>query len=349
MTAASTRFRAAQFFPYLRRMGIECTLSPFLSDEEFRRLYDRGAPAVVAARLLAAAIRRVAGVLRSRSFDVVVVQRGSMLVGPPIIERMIAGPLRRPLVFDFDDAIWLADPASAWGRWTTRLKSPRKTAEIIRIARHVVVCNEYTRTYARGYRAERDVTVIPTVVDEAEYRSAPAARQGPPVVGWIGTHSTAIYLEAVRGALERAAARHSFRVRIVGAGRPFRPSGVEVENKAWRLEDEVSDYQSLDIGLYPVADDEWGRGKTGFKPVVYMSCGVACVASPIGGVTEFLRHGENGLFATSDAEWERAIGDLVSDPGLRRRLAAAGRRTVEQRYCLSVQAPRLAEVLRASA
>lgn len=345
-TAASTRFRVTQFLPYLRSDGIECVLSPFLSERAFRELYDRRSMARKALQLLAMGIARLASTGRARKFDAVVVQRGAMLFGPPLVEWAVARLLRRPLVYDFDDAIWLSDAGPTWGSWAAKAKFPGKTAQIIRMARHVIVCNEFTRRYALRHRSD-DVTVIPTVVDDALYRPVdhPPSRSRP-VVGWIGTHSTARYLELIRGPLEACGRRHDFTLRIVGAGRDFSLDGVQVENKAWRLEQEVSDYQSLDIGLYPVADDEWGKGKTGFKPVVYMSCGVPCISSPVGGVTGFVRHGTNGLFASSPAEWEQALEALLTDPGLRRRLGDAGRRTVEEQYSLRVHAPRLAAVLR---
>lgn len=349
VTAAATRFRIAQFFPYLRRMGVECTLWPFLSQSLFAGLYRREDIARKAIGLAMRSLRRLGETILSRRFDVVVVQRSAVLFGPPLLEWIIARVLRRPIVYDYDDAIWLPDASPVWGRWATWLKYPAKTASLIRIATHIVACNGFTRDYALRFREPRDVTVIPTVVDADEFCPVSRERIGGLVVGWIGTHSTARYLDIVREPLAAAAKRFDFSLKIVGASHPFVVPGVTVENKAWRLEDEVRDYQSLDIGLYPVADDEWGRGKTGFKPVVYMSCGVASVCSPVGGVTEFARHGENVLFASTTEEWVESLCTLLSDRSLRQQIGAAGRRTVLEHYSMQSQAPRLLEVLERSA
>ncbi|MBI1737093.1 MAG: glycosyltransferase family 4 protein [Candidatus Rokubacteria bacterium] len=347
--AASTRFRATQFFPALGSYDIECGLSPFLPDHVFADFYRKGRAARKALQLALLAARRLVEVARAGRWDVVVVQRESMLVGPPLVEWLLRRILRKPMVYDYDDAIWVSRPSPTWGSLAALAKFPAKTAAIVRMANHVIVCNDYTRDYALRFRRPGDVTVIPTVVDTNEFKPRPRRNASTPVIGWIGTHSTAPYLETIRPVLESCARHHRFRLKIVGAGRDFAFHGIETENKPWRLEDEVADYQSLDIGLYPVEDDEWGRGKTGFKPVVYMACGVACVCSPVGGVTEFLVSGKNGLFASTPGDWEQAIDVLLSDRDMRHRLGAAGRETVVNEYSVQRQAPRLAHILHAVA
>lgn len=348
-TAAATRFRFKQFFPYLDGNGIECTLSSFLTEREFAELYLARDRARKAIRLLLSGARRVLGAFEARAFDVVVVQRSAMLFGPPIMEWLIARVLRVPLVYDFDDAIWLQEPSQVWGRWAAWAKFVGKTEQLVRMASQVVVCNGYTRDYALRHTEPAKITVIPTVVDPLVFRPVPHDPDAVPVVGWIGTHSTAKYLWSLGEPLRAAARRAPFRVKVVGAGAPFAVDGADVESKPWRLDEEVADYQSLDVGLYPVADDAWGHGKTGFKPVVYMSSGAACISSPVGGVAEFVRDRENGLFARTPEEWEDRIVELVTDRELRGRIAAAGRRTVVEAYSLQAQAPRLAEVLRRAA
>jgi glycosyltransferase involved in cell wall biosynthesis len=347
--AASTRFRATQYFPFLEDHGVSCHLASLLTPREFAAFYQTGQRAAKATKLLLGAVRQTLRALGSSRFDVVVVQRGALLFGPPILEWLIARVSRTPLVFDFDDAIWLQDPVSSWGRLATAAKFPSKVAQIVQMARHVIVCNGYTRDYALRFRSAEAVTVIPTVVDAEHFRPLERPEGSRPVVGWIGTHSTAPYLQEIAEALREAATESPFTLKVVGAGRDVAISGVAVLNKPWSLAEEVSDYQSLDVGLYPVRDDAWGRGKTGFKPVVYMSCGVACIASPVGGVTEFMTHGVNGLLANSPAEWRDALISLVTDHELRERLGAGGRATVLDSYSLRAQAPRLLRVLKEAA
>lgn len=349
-SAAATRLRFTQFFPHLERDGIECDLWSFLSEQSFGDLYTSRNPIVTGSRLLATALGHLARLPAARRADVVVVQRNAMLFGPPVMEWAIARVLGIPLVYDFDEAIWLTDQSLRWGGWSSMLKFRQKTRQMVEMAAHVVVGNEYVREYVLRYRRPEDVTVVPMVVDVDEFRPIPReGRGGPLIVGWVGTHSTVRYLEMIAGPLAACARRFDLRLKVVGAGRHFQLPGIDVENKDWRLEEEVADFQQLDIGVYPVSDDEWGRGKSGLKPVSYMSCEVPCVSSPVGGVTEFLTHDANGLFARTPAEWEDALGRLLSDAELRRRLGRAGRQTVVQHYSLQVHAPRLAEIIRTAA
>jgi glycosyltransferase involved in cell wall biosynthesis len=120
-------------------------------------------------------------------------------------------------------------------------------------------------------------------------------RAAPPTIGWIGTHTTLPYLEAIAPALEELATRHRFKLKVVGGARSLNLRGVEVEELNWSLDREVEDFRSLDIGLYPLADDEWSRGKSGFKAVQYLSCGVPFIASPVGVVGEMASESGGGF------------------------------------------------------
>ncbi len=347
--AASTRFRATQYFPFLEDHGVSCHLASLLTSRDFVTFYTPGGRVGKAARLFARAVEQSLRALSSSRFDVVFVQRGVLLFGPPVLEWLMVKANRAPLIFDIDDAIWLQDPVSAWGGLARLSKFPSKVAQIIRMSRHVIACNAYARDFAVKFRLPGDVTVIPTVVDADVFRPARHSNINLPVVGWIGTHSTSRYLSEVIDPLRKAAERHKFILKIVGSGRDWNIPGVEVIAKAWSLQEEVADYQSLDIGLYPVRADEWGKGKSGFKPVVYMSCGAACIASPVGGVTEFIRDGENGVLARSSEDWSDALMRLLADERLRLRLGSAARQTILDFYCLRVQAPRLLHVLEQAA
>ncbi len=347
--AASTRFRATQYFPFLEENGVSCQLASLLSSRDFKTFYAPGGRLGKAARLVASAVKQSLRALSSSRFDVVFVQRGALLFGPPVLEWLIATANRTPVVFDIDDAIWLQDPVSAWGRLARLSKFPSKVAQIIRMSRHVIACNAYARDYALTLRTPDEITVIPTVVDAEVFQPTNHSNSNLPVVGWIGTHSTSRYLDEIIDPLRQAAEQHKFILKIVGSGRDWNVPGADVVAKAWSLPDEVADYQSLDIGLYPVRADEWGKGKSGFKPVVYMSCGAVCIASPVGGVTEFVRDGENGVLATSAEDWSDALVRLLADQRLRRRLGSAARQTILDFYCLRVQAPRLLQVLQQAA
>lgn len=341
-TAASTRFRLEQYFPALRRVGIEATLRPFLDERGFSVLYGRGNVSIKISAAARAIAGRVADLVRSHSADAVLIHREAALVGPPVFEWAIARVVRRPIIFDLDDAVWVPYVSPTYGAILPRLlKAPQKTRFTLAAAAHVIAGSPHVAAYARSFNARTDV--IPTVVDANQFRPAPR-RNAVPVLGWIGTHSTLQYLRAIVPALQRLARTHRFILRLVGG--TLEAPGIDVENVPWKLEREVADFQSLDIGLYPLVEDPWSVGKSGFKAVQYMACGVPVVASPVGVTCSMIRDGENGFLASNDDEWVDRLGRLLDDPRLRERMGTAGRQDALQRWSSEVHAPRFVAIVR---
>jgi glycosyltransferase involved in cell wall biosynthesis len=345
--AASTRFRLAQFFPALRAAGVEPQLRPFLDEAGFGLLYRPGAPLAKLAAAARALAGRLADLVRAARADAVLVHREAALVGPPLVEWILARGLGRPLLFDLDDAVWVPYASPTYGTLLSRLlKAPQKTDFTLAAARRIIAGNRHLADYARRFNAKVDV--IPTVVDTDAFRPAPPASRSRavPVLGWIGTHSSSQYLRAIVPALARLARRRRFVLRVVGGAVDDAP-GLAIERRPWSLASEVDDFQSLDVGLYPLADDPWAHGKSGFKAVQYMACGVPVVASPVGVTREMIRDGENGYLAATPDDWEARLGALVDDAALRRRLGAAGRADAEARWSLAAEAPHFVDIVRA--
>lgn len=344
----STRFRICQFLPFLEANGIACEVRPFFTSAEARAIYRDCGTGRKVALTLRAALRRLGDIARAGRFDIVYILREAFPFGPPLVERALRRRAGR-MVFDFDDAIDL--PSSAYDNPLDRLRDFSKPATLVRLADMVVPGSRWLagRALAMGADPAR-VEVLPTVVDAGLFRPAPrrAAGEGP-VVGWIGTPRNTAYLRPLTGVIAALARRHpGIRFRFVGAER-FDCGGLPVEFRDWALEREVAEIQGFDIGIMPLPDDDFARGKCGFKLIEYMACGLPTVASPVGANLDILREGETGFLARDPKGWEDALSALAQDPALRARMGAAGRARVEAQYCLAAVAPRLLATLRRAA
>ncbi len=340
-TSPGQRFRIEQWEPYLKREGIEIVYSPFSDAGLVSVLQRRGAVLTKAGHVLQALARRLGEAVRAREYDLVYVFRETALFGPAIAERILrlAGV---PYVFDFDDAVWVRY-VSPSNRYFSYLRFPGKTRALARGARRVMAGNPYLRDWALRYN--RNVDIVPTTIETATYRPLPPRQNRVPVIGWTGSFSTEQYLAVVRPALERLRARHEFKLVVVGGG-SFQAQGVEVEHRPWRSATEVADLSDFDIGLMPLPDAEWERGKCALKALQYMALGVPPVVSPVGVNAEVVRDGVDGLLARDDRGWEAALEKLLLDRELRERLGQSARRRVEEAYSGAVHGPRVAGIFR---
>jgi glycosyltransferase involved in cell wall biosynthesis len=206
--------------------------------------------------------------------------------------------------------------------------------------------NDVLRDYALRYNSH--VSVVPTTIDTEHYIPQPRRTGGLPIVGWSGSFSTVQYLALVRPALQTLAQHRPYRLRIIGGSGVTVP-GVEVECLPWQAETEVTDIGGLDVGLMPLPDDDWARGKCGLKALQYMALAVPAIVSPVGVNTEIVDHGRNGFLAATQADWVAGLERLLTDPSLRRHMGEAARTTVEDRYSARVVVPKVARILKEAA
>jgi glycosyltransferase involved in cell wall biosynthesis len=349
--AASSRTRVYQYFPYLDREGIRYEVLTVFPDARMDG---------VTLPLLRGPVRKVVyyvegwvralcvgwrTLLRARSYDVLFFQRAMFPRPLPALLRWRGARI----VYDFDDAIFTTDVTerSLINR-VVRWRNSRGLPPLLRASAHVVVENDYTRAYAERHCPR--VSTITGPIDTDRYRPSeiPKSSDDPVVLGWIGSPTTEKYLEMIRGALEEVGRRFS-NVRLLLVGAPaFEVAGVPTERRRWDLGREVADLQAFDIGLMPLPDDEWTRGKGGYKLLQYMAVAVPAVASPVGVNRVLVSDGVEGFHAAGEGEWVDRLCRLIRDADLRRQMGAAGRRKMEQEYALSVSAGRLIEILKAT-
>jgi len=336
----SNRFRVEQYLPHLNRHGIESMIRPFLCSSAFYDiLYRPGRTPRKGWYFLVSSLNRLLDLVRSRRFDRIVVHREAFPLGPPVLEWFLSR-LRIPIIYDFDDAIWQRNTSGA-NRPLQFLKCPGKVATIIRLSRQVIAGNGYLRDYALQHNPR--VTVIPTPVDTDRFHPASRAGGEGVTLGWIGSHSSAPYLRMLDPVLPYLAKQYDFRLKVVGG--EYYNAHPSVSNHEWRLDREVEDLQSFDIGLMPMPDNEWTHGKCAFKALQYMAVGIPVICSPVGMNSEVVQDGVNGFLADSEAEWFEKLSLLIEDRGLREAMGRRGRAAVEERYSVKANFPKFLRVL----
>lgn len=329
---ASQRFRFEHYLRVLDERGVRYDCVPFWDEKTTAILYKRGHFAQKVAGTFKGLARRMAMLTRLSRYDVVYVHREMAPIGPPVFEWLVARAFKIPVIYDFDDAIWIsavseANPGAGW------FKSLKKVSQICGWAVRVSVGNEFLAQYARRY--QDDVVIIPTVVDTANYHNRThEKRAGVPVIGWTGSHSTVEYLRSIAPVLDSLSRRWEFELVVIADREPeFELRNIRFVR--WNKQTEIDDLLRFDIGIMPVPNTDFARGKCGFKIIQYMSLGIPSVASPVGVNSRMLENGVDGYLCETESDWENALETLLADPDLRQRLGAAAREKAESRYSVA--------------
>ena len=338
----SSRFRIRQHIAPLVKHGIEVReFKPFVEESvdnvllplrpEGVRIRQMPPLYPVYGALLALRVAaRMPGVAASWHSDVTWLERG-LCAGWPTLEKQ----LRKPLVLDVDDAVWLAEPLGG-----TQMRRAAERADV------VVVCNSYLADWFGQYCTR--IEMVPTAVDAEVFVPAPKKERSPYIVGWTGVRANYRYVEAIRPALARFLAHApDARLRIVADAPPphWDLPADSVEFIQWSEQNEIASVQSMDVGIMPLLDTEWTRGKCGFKAIQYMACGVPVIASPVGMNVELLQRGV-GLAASTEQQWLDALIFLYEHSEDARRIGALGRTIFLERYSLAAATSQLARIFK---
>lgn len=335
---ASSRVRMLLQIPSIEALGASTVVYPLFDDVYLKRLYSKSITAAATARAM---IRRLGDLRRLSSIDMLWIEKEALPWLPFPLERFLL-PRRVPYALDFDDAVF--HRYDMHNSALVRRVLGRKYDHLMKGAALVTAGNAYLAQRARDAGAPR-VEVVPTVVDVREYSRRLATHSGACRIGWIGSPSTwTDYMSPMMPVFERAATAADARLVAVGAGRAA-AAHPSLESVAWSEETEVASIHGMDIGVMPLTDTPWARGKCGYKLIQYMACGLPVVASPVGVNAEIVEHRVNGFLASTDDEWRNALMTLARDPDLRRSMGESGRRKVEQHYSLQVWGPRVAQLL----
>jgi glycosyltransferase involved in cell wall biosynthesis len=337
------RFRYEQYLPYLREHGFECDVSHLISETDDRVIYAPGHYFSKFGIFLKSVAIRLRDVIAAGRYDIVFIFREALMVNSGVIEALLARGRAR-LVFDFDDAIWMQQPIAAKDKLRFLRAGPSKIPGILRHCDMVFAGNAYLADYAS--RFNDSVHIVPTTLDTSTHTSQPRPAKDRVCIGWNGSFSTVSYFDQITTPLAALKARFGDAIyfKLIGDATYQNPA-LDLKGQAWREETEVEDTLEFDIGLMPLSDDPWTRGKCGFKALLYMSLQIPPVVSPVGVNSEIVEDGVSGFTATTDQEWVDKIATLVERPDLRAKFGERGRDVVVQRYSLDSQKDRYVQLL----
>lgn len=338
--AASTRQRFEQYKRFLELAGIQLDFYPLLDDVYLRKLYASGKRGRT--RLVARYLKRLIWLFSRPDVDLIWLHCELLPYLPSPFEGLARVP-GKPIIYDYDDAIFHNYDLHA--NPLIRILLGSKLHTTLSNAEIAFCGNAYLQDYADKLCAH--TKIIPTVVDTTIYCPNPSPNQClvPARVGWIGTPSTwNEYLAPMLPLLSKAVNDNGASLAAMGAEKSVDASSL-LDIKEWSEAGEVPFLQSISIGIMPLTDTPWARGKCGYKLIQYMACGLPVVASPVGVNKEIVDHGVNGFLAETDDEWRSALKTLLTDAELRRRMGAAGRQKVEESYSLKVWGPRVSDII----
>ena len=326
--APGQRLKYEQYLEYLETQGYEITVSPFLSKATWNVLYRRGHYGRKAMGVAAGYLRRIFDLARTPFFHGTYVFLHAAPFGGAGLEFLFRA-LSKRMIYDIDDLVYLGAESHA-NSFTAWLKSPRKYSFLMKKADHVITCTPYLDAHVRKFNEK--TTDISSTIRTHDYLPANRyANDHKIVLGWSGSHSTVPYLGLLAPVLQRLAKTRSFKLKVIGTP-AFSLPGVEVVSQAWAEPTEVSDLQEIDIGLYPLPNEEWVLGKSGLKALQYMSLGIPTVATAIGANFRVIESGKSGILVNSEEEWLRALEMLIDDASLRREIGTAARARVEKLF-----------------
>lgn len=266
-------------------------------------------------------------------YDFIFIHREAAPVGPPLFEWLVGRLLKKKIIFDFDDAIWLTDKTSE-SFFQKIIRWRGKVSSICRWSYKVSCGNQYLADYANYFNDQ--VIVNPTTLDTHTVHSPglfpEKSKTDIVTIGWTGSHSTLKYLKEIEPVLREIEKKYTYTRFLVIADQKPDLNIQSMEFIPWKKSSEVTDLFKIDIGIMPLPDDEWSRGKCGFKALQYMALEIATVASPVGVNSKIIDHGKNGFLCTTHEAWFAALETLLHDEALRKHFGKEGRKKIINHY-----------------
>lgn len=343
-TAPSQRFRVELYEPMLREHGIRYDLAGFMDEQTWKIIFSRGHHLQKVFGILKGYARRVLHMAKALRYDYVFIHREAAPLGPPIFEWILTRLLRKKIIYDFDDAIWIPN-VSASNKMARWLKAFWKVKYICRWSTVVTGGNEYLNGYARQHGARKTI-FLPTCVDVVRgHRVIKQHGDHKPVIGWTGSHSTLFYLDDIIPILQELQEELDFTFLVIADKAP----ALDLKDWKflhWKEATEAEDLLNMDIGIMPLRADAWSEGKCGFKLIQYLSCGIPAIAHPIGVNKDIVEDGRNGFLCQTTQDWKAKLRLLLTDWKRRKELGSNGREKIVCAYSIQSQEEKFLSLFR---
>lgn len=327
--APSQRFRFEQYISFLESNGFNITPKPFIDEKTWELLYKPGLFIQKTVGMLKSFAKRFILLSSIHKYDFVFMHREAMQFGPPIFEFIICKILKKKVLYDFDDAIWLKNHSDSnallsFTKWYSKVNTICGWVEQIQCG------NEYLATYAKQFNSK--VTIIPTTIDTIKKHNQLIDFERKSItIGWTGSHSTMHYLDFIVPIINLLEKKYPIRFLVISDRNPNYELN-SLEYCEWNKKSEIDDLAKIDIGIMPLKNNQWAEGKCAFKGLQYMSLGIATVMSPVGMNNQLIQHGENGFLAESEEDWILNLTKLIEDNQLRKKIGLAGHQTIQDSY-----------------
>tara|TARA_R110002124_G_scaffold287328_6_gene473014 strand:- start:3552 stop:4625 length:1074 start_codon:yes stop_codon:yes gene_type:complete len=324
---ASSRLRTFQYLPLWEKMGYSVTVNSFFTEKYLNTIYDHQSPGYW--HVLTCYFRRFFLLFSVQKYDLIIIEKEIFPYLPAFAELFLSKV--NQYWVDYDDAVF--HNYDQKDNFMVNLLMPKKIDHVMKMANRVIVGNDYLKKRAEVAGAKK-IEVFPTVIDPKKYKVKEDQSPFKTItIGWIGSPSTLKYLDPIVPILDWIHEHYSIKFLLVNGKSKMKFKG-RIESIPWTEDGEVEAILKMDIGIMPLPDNPWERGKCAYKLIQYMACGLPVVASPIGMNKDVVIHGENGFLANSKEEWISALGKLITDPQLRKEFGYKGREKVLKEFTM---------------
>lgn len=333
----SQRFRFEQYLSILRENGYDC-VHKYLLNAKDDKVYYRKGNFLGKTRILFKSIFLLIRQAFFKKYDIVFIQREAFMLGTAFFEKRFAK--RAKTIFDFDDSIWMQQTGTVKSKNSSLyfLKDPNKTKTIIQRSAMIFAGNPFLADYAKEFN--KNVKIIPTTIDTSVYTPVSKTPRDKVCIGWSGSFSTIIHFQFLENVLKKLKDKYQDKIYIKVIGdATYENKKLDVKGIAWNKQTELEDLSEIDIGVMPLPDDRWTKGKCALKGLQYMGLSIPSIMSPVGVNVDVIQDGENGFLASTEDEWVEKISLLVDSYELRQKVGKAGRITVEKEYSVDAISP----------